>query len=345
MFTLPSLPDSGPMCQPEFGWNAAMNPVLYDQDYLGLPGKEAMNYQRFNEGYLWPRRSARVVVIFFFTVCGLLLFLTPLQMSAVALGERPGFESEHLVETMQAVDGSLPPLSELQPELCEPGVAPDLAPPLPASNYFLTARYGWFDAHHFDAGNPARLIEDVRRAAVSGAGIISVEQDVRNRTTGYTAHYLVAGNIPPGEIVDIALGIYLDWSFRFEEWQGQPPRSLVGPLTSFAVEDLPSHYVGFFAAAHELSIAQVFACYLGTVEEQESGPPNFVFFDNLGQVDNLLLAPVMQQLMNTEFRPLVQSEGGWHHVAWPPAMQMVPSQASRQYWQFESDETWYFDWQ
>jgi hypothetical protein len=311
-----------------------------------------MNDQLLQPDYLFPRGSALVFVLFFI-VYGVLLFLTPPQMKALEIEHDAGSAVPAVAGPVEEEPAQLPlpseqmpePSSELRPELCEPGIDLDLVPPLPPGNYLYSERYGWFDANHFDAGNPAKVIEDVRRAAASGAGIVSVEQDVRNRTTGYTAHYLVSGNVPPGEIVDIALAIYLDWSYRFEAWQGQPPRSLVGPLTAFAIEDLPSHYVGFFATAHDLSVAQLFACYLGSVEGLEQGPPSFAFFENVGQADSLLLAPVMQQLVNREFRPLVYStEAGWHHVSWPPAMQMVPSQASSQYWQFESEETWYFDW-
>jgi hypothetical protein len=293
---------------------------------------------------LASRPKVTAFILLFFVIYLLLLFLTPGQTSAVEIGDGAGSRAQNQIEAVEPVEASPLPVLDLRPELCEPGSDPELAPPLPPGNYLFNERYGWFDRHHFEAGKPAKVIGDVRHAAASGAAIVSVEQDVRGRTTGYTAHYLVSGNVPPGEIMDIALGIYLDWSYRFEAWQGQPPRSLVGPLTSFAIEDLPSHYLGFFAVAHDLSVAQVFACYLGAVEGQESGPPSFIFFENFSQVDNLLLAPVMQQLVNTDFRPLVQTKDGWQHISWPPAMQMVPSQSSTQYWRFESDETWYFDW-
>jgi hypothetical protein len=307
-----------------------------------------MNHQLFNQlskqDQLASRPYVTAFILLFFVIYLLLLFLTPGQTSAIEIGDGAESRQQNRIEVVEQAEVSQFADFELMPELCEPGADPDLVPPLPTGNYLFSEHYGWFDGNHFDAGKPGKVIEDVRQAADSGAAIVSVEQDVRGRTTGYTAHYLVSGNVPPGEIMDIALGIYLDWSYRFEAWQGQPPRSLVGPLTSFAIEDLPSHYVGFFAVAHDLSIAQVFACYLGAVEAQESGPPSLIFFENLTQVDNLLLAPVMQQLVNTEFRPLVQMEEGWQHVSWPAAMQMVPSQTSTQYWHFESDETWYFDW-
>lgn len=303
-----------------------------------------MSYQWFRQQYLLPGRGAAALIFLFFSVYIVSLFMTPSQMNAIGSGGTSAPQRKNGVAPTHGAAEFLPRASELRPELCQPGIDEELIPELPEGNYLFSERYGWFDRHHFEAGNPAKLIENIGRAAASGAAIISVEQDVRNRTTGYTAHYLVSGNVPPGEVIDVALGIYLDWSYRFETWQGQPPRSLVGPLTAFAIEDLPSHYIGFFAAAHDLSVGQLFACYLGSVEGQDSGPPSFIFFENLTQADSLLLAPVMQQLTNTEFRPMVQTETGWHHVSWPPPMQMVPSQASGQYWQYESEETWYFDW-
>jgi hypothetical protein len=39
-------------------------------------------------------------------------------------------------------------------------------------------------------------------------------------------------------VEDLFLG--RNWSTRFESWQAEPPQGLVGPLTPFAVEDLPS---------------------------------------------------------------------------------------------------------
>jgi hypothetical protein len=226
------------------------------------------------------------------------------------------------------------------PELCEPGQSNRSS--LPEGSYLYSEKYGWFDANHFGSGNPAKVISDTHTAAARGGGIIAISQGVRNGLTGYSAYYLVSGDIQEGDIVPVALGIYMDWSIRFEQWQGQPPRSLAGPLTAFAIEDLPSHYVSFFAAANNLEIAQVFDCYLGPVQP-DSGPPHFVFFEKNIGVDQAVTLPV-QQLLNIGFTPLVLTGEGWQHVPWPAAMQMMPIGSESGYWLFESEETWYFDW-
>ncbi|HXW00830.1 MAG TPA: hypothetical protein VEC93_20620, partial [Anaerolineae bacterium] len=118
--------------------------------------------------------------------------------------------------------------------------------PLPSTRYFYSDRYGWFDTGHFGTGNPAQLIANLEAAAKKGGdNIIALSQDVRGGVTGYTAYYLISGKVSSDDVVSVALGVYLDWSIRFEAWQGQLPRSLVGPFTPFSIEDLPTQYLGF----------------------------------------------------------------------------------------------------
>jgi hypothetical protein len=232
-------------------------------------------------------------------------------------------------------------LATPSPELCK--MDQDSIPSLPDGNYLYNKQYGWFDANHFGSGNPAKIISDTRTAAARGGGILTVSQGVRNGLTGYSAYYLLGGGIQEGDVIPVALGIYLDWSVRFEEWQGQPPRSLVGPLTAFAIEDLPSHYVSFFAVAHDLEVAQVFACYLGPVQA-DNGPPHFVFFEKSSGYDEEALPLPVQQLFNRGFTPLILTDEGWQYVPWPPAIQMTSIGSDSGYWLFEGEETWYFDW-
>jgi hypothetical protein len=214
-------------------------------------------------------------------------------------------------------------------------------PKLPPGRYLYSVAYGWFDARHFDSGNPDQVIADVRAAAARGGGIISLRQDVRGGLTGYTGHYLISGDVTEKEVIGVALGIYMDWSGRFEAWQGRPPRSIVGPLTAFSIEDLPSHYVGFFARATGMENAEVFACYLGEVEGTDITPPHLLFYNEADPATPTV--PRVRHLVNTKFTPLVLTREGWRNVGWPNGMQLVPIDSSSGLWHFEQEETWYFE--
>ncbi|MEZ4835725.1 MAG: hypothetical protein R2873_27650 [Caldilineaceae bacterium] len=190
----------------------------------------------------------------------------------------------------------------------------------PDTHYLYSERFGWFDASHFYTGNPAKIIEDVRSVARRG-GVIVIEQGVRDGLTGYRATYRIARNLPQRKVTSVALGIYLDWSRRFEEWEDQPPRAFFGPLTSFAVEDLPSHYIGFFASIHNVEPAYVLACYLGDVEAVEVSPPRLVYPEDLAGTSYGAPLPV-QHLTNKTFTPMVWGPGGWRNIPWPKSLRM-----------------------
>ncbi len=214
--------------------------------------------------------------------------------------------------------------------------------PLPDSRYFYSDTYGWFDETHFDAGNPAQVIADVEAAATAGGGIISISQSVRDGITGYTAQYLISGDVQPSQVMDVALGIYMDWSIRFEEWQGSLPRNLVGPFTPFAIEDLPTQYIGFMEDATQLRREVIFTCYLGPVETAETPPHLWVSTEPGTPADGPEL-PEIERLTNKSFNPLVLTEDGWEHVAWPPELRRTPLPSSNTTWLFDSEETWYLD--
>ncbi|HRQ39138.1 MAG TPA: hypothetical protein PLD25_14605 [Chloroflexota bacterium] len=213
-----------------------------------------------------------------------------------------------------------------------------LVTPLPESRYLYSESYGWFDASHFAAGHPAQVLADVETAAQNGGGIVAISQPVRDGLTGYTATYLVSNDARSTDVVGIALGIYLDWSLRFEAWQGRAPRSLVGPFTPFSIEDLPTQYLGFVDATTELKLEALFACYLGEVTAANS-PPHLRQADPLP--DEIITLPRVVRLINESFQPLVQSEGGWQSVRWPAPLRLAPVPSSPHLWLFESEETWY----
>ncbi|MBK8900994.1 MAG: hypothetical protein IPM53_07420 [Anaerolineaceae bacterium] len=214
--------------------------------------------------------------------------------------------------------------------------------PLPDSRYFYSDRYGWFDETHFDAGNPAQVIADVEAAATTGGGIITISQSVRDGITGYTAQYLVSGDVNPGEVIGVALGIYMDWSTRFEEWQGSLPRNIVGPFTPFSIEDLPTQYIGFMEDATHQKREVIFTCYLGQIETADAPPHLWVSTEPGTPTDGPDL-PDIKRLTNRRFEPLVLTENGWEHVAWPSELRLNPLPSGSTTWLFDADETWYLD--
>lgn len=210
----------------------------------------------------------------------------------------------------------------------------------PWTRYLFNETYGWFDTSHFNTGHPAQVISDVVTAVQENGRVITISQGVREDLTGYSASYWVSGDVSQTDVLAAAWGIYADWSIRFETWQDEAPRSIAGPFTPFAIEDLPSQYLGFFAAAHELPYEQVFACYLGGIEIATDDPPHFGFEADPADPDSL---PDLLRLRNETFMPLVETETGWQHLSWPAAMLMTPAISKPDTWFFIADETWYFD--
>lgn len=210
---------------------------------------------------------------------------------------------------------------------------------LPDTHYLYSEQYGWFDTTHFATGKPNKVLADVRKAVERGGGVITIRQLVGSNITGYVAHYDISPSVTNEDIYPVALGIYLDWSIRFEAWQAELPHSLFGPLTSYALEDLPSQYIGFYASSHNIPIEQVFACYLGPVQGSEEGPPHF----DIQPEDEAGGFPDVVRLQNKRFTPLVETEAGWRPTKWPKNMQLTPTNSSPQTWRFVSEKTWYLD--
>lgn len=221
---------------------------------------------------------------------------------------------------------------------CPTGQVRRLVTPLPDARYYYSDAYGWFDSSHFDAGNPAKLIEDVETAVAQNGGTITITQSVRGGLTGQSATYRISGYLPKEQATAAALGIYMDWSVRFEAWQGGPPRGLFGPLTPFAIEDLPTQYLGFVEDAQQLNRAELFTCYLDEVETADS-PPHLMVTEP--EQDDPI--PEIERLTNETFEPLVPTEAGWQHVAWPEALQMDALPSSSLTWMFQSEDTWYLN--
>ena len=211
------------------------------------------------------------------------------------------------------------------------------------SRYFYNPSYGWFDRTHFKAGNPAQVIADVRAAVEAGGGTVTVAQNVHDGAAGYSATYTISADVTPQNDMAVALGIYKDWSYRFESWQGELPQRLAGMLSPFAVEDLPSHYVGFYAAAHHLEPFDVFACYMPGTEQTGDSPPRFTGSQLMATSDDDVGLNTPLRLVNQEMRPMTLLKSGWENVPWPDEMQMEVIDSASGLWWLAIDETWYLD--
>lgn len=213
----------------------------------------------------------------------------------------------------------------------------------PSGRYYYNPYYGWFDRSHFRTGDPGKVIADVQEAVRAGGGSITIEQQVQGGIAGYSGSYYVSPEVTPTEELGVALGIYQDWSVRFEGWQAELPQTLVGMLSPYAVEDLPSQYLGFFARANGLTVYEVFACYLVDTQETEETPPRFAMRRAVASTsDTLVNYP--QRLTNEEMTPMIYRRGiGWVHTPWPPAMQMEIIGADSGLWAQLGERNWYFE--
>ncbi|MCL6432394.1 MAG: hypothetical protein K6V36_16290, partial [Anaerolineae bacterium] len=168
--------------------------------------------------------------------------------------------------------------------------------------------------HYMGARAQAQQIYAQLRA---GYRIIRVEQET-SFGFGFAAVYETGEAYDPAQIDAVALGIFEDYSKRFEVWQG---RFLGGvqermKASSFANEDLPSDYLGFYSVATNSDLNHILR-HLGgySIESRRLPKPHTA------------LGPLQVGDMrgkNYEFSPRVRTEGGWENVPWPEALRLPP---------------------
>ena len=188
-------------------------------------------------------------------------------------------------------------------------------PPLPAGRYLYSEEYGWFDRSHLNTGDPAKVIADVRQAIANRGEEFDISQNVGGTIAvlgkvqiWYIGTYQVSGRASAQDATGIALGIYMDWSHKFETWEGSFAFGF-GDDTSYAIEDLPTHWIGFFAAAKGISPAEVFM-KLGGVEGTDEEPP--------------------RDIKNHTFNSWVDDES----VPWPSSLTITPVGSGPNTWEF-----------
>jgi len=135
------------------------------------------------------------------------------------------------------------------------------------SRVTYSCRCGWIDWGHAD-GTAARVLIDAVRGPVSqnhrGTGMDStllsrdgqgfqVRYSQQSRIGSEDASYYVQFGLRGNDSLEAALGIFKDFSWRFEVSQGQGfggfLANAIRRRSSFAVDDLPSNLIGFYRVA------------------------------------------------------------------------------------------------
>jgi RHS repeat-associated protein len=117
---------------------------------------------------------------------------------------------------------------------------------------------GWIDLEHIAADQPAQILTAVANynAGADGASPfikVKIHQTAGILVTGIAADYKLAfapGSLSNSEIIEYALAVYITTQKAFESHQGTLPGG--SAQSSFAVEDLPSDYMGMMIAANQM---------------------------------------------------------------------------------------------
>lgn len=197
-------------------------------------------------------------------------------------------------------------------------------PKLPSSRYLYSEEYGYFDKSHLDTGKPGQVIEDAKAAIGAGGDTVYIKQSLKKGGVSgtFVGTYEISGQATPEQAEGIALGIYQDWSVKFELWESSF-WGLLGTRSGFANEDLPSHYVGFYAEATGTSRAEVLM-NLGAHGTSDV-PPH-------GMLPHAAYK-------NYSFTPRIQnSQGNWGNVPWPDEMTVTPIGSQTGLWSFQQQD-------
>jgi hypothetical protein len=190
--------------------------------------------------------------------------------------------------------------------------------------YIQTANGGYIDTNHFKGAvdQTNNIIDQLQR----GETTVRVFQEAR-AGIGYEATYTINKPLNPDQILGVALGIFQDYSTKTEEWQGGTDL-LTG--SSFAMEDLPTDYLGFYSAATKTPLSQIVEA-LGGGTPTDSAPlharveAGLVFGD--------------PETKNHEFTPRIQTPHGYENVPWPSSLQLEATPSNSGLWTFSTGGT------
>ncbi len=201
--------------------------------------------------------------------------------------------------------------------------------------------YGLFDIKHIRRGYRSGLffMEQLDAAISNGGGNLPVPpSSAGNLLWGdYIVDYWVSGDISDDQIMGVLFGMYMDFEYGYETNQGQRPDL----FSSFAPEDLPSDYIGFWAAVNGYSIDAVpyILENLGNVTPYPfGGDMGQIVFDFWveGQIPysiprNYEFTPMSPQV-NEGIGPFSFTTMNWGNVAWPSYLHVTPIRSSNNTW-------------
>lgn len=192
--------------------------------------------------------------------------------------------------------------------------------------------YGVFDLRHIERGfnRGTYIIGEINRALGNGGG------SFRLRSDDFVVDYWVSGNLSEEQINGVALGIYMDFELGYEAYQASGFFSRYG---AFAPEDLPSDYIGFWAAANGYSLEEIPAILesLGSVQPFDSPFGSLMF----GSVPTGVGFGGITIPRNHEFQPMAPQTVDygylgeaiiWQNVSWPQVYQMSPIGSGEHTW-------------
>jgi len=181
----------------------------------------------------------------------------------------------------------------------------------PGYKYYFIDRFGLIDLTHVNHGRDQmeQVLQQLPRGYIQLTFVTqrSPTTDTAIRLTGI---YRIRPDLPAKQRQHAALGIVMDFEQLIEAHQS--------PGSSFAVEDLPSDYVGYFLALHPQWDAQE----LLTMLDSDRTPTG---------VDSTLAHLYKSFRRNREFRPIPAR--GADHVNWPLLLQMEPAGRWSGFWQ------------
>jgi RHS repeat-associated protein len=189
--------------------------------------------------------------------------------------------------------------------------------------YLRTEQYGWIDLGH--AFPRIDFVADLRRKAPIGGEVKAPGQLFEYY---FNAYYWIQ-KLDENQIDGVAVGIYRDFSRRFEDWQGGFPLGL-GSDSSFALEDLPSNYIGLLVALKNpynrslpttADSVRFVLDHLGPAGWTSQPPPHSKTppFDCPESVTCALkLDRYVEQVKNYDISPRIEiAPGNYANIAWP----------------------------
>ena len=213
---------------------------------------------------------------------------------------------------------------------------------VPTDGYYHTENYGSYDSKHITPGKSDFIMQNVQTAIGLPAGhMFPIAGNFEHAKIGnYQVWYWVSGEVKPEQVHGIALAIQMDYERRWEFMQNRIP--YLGTNSSFASEDLPSDYLGFYLAtqgfdsANSRSLAVAFA-QLGGYTHNDHASPLFGDLHNWDEGVTLYGTPTPDDpmfglLRNYYFLPMNGS-------CWPENMQINPIHSTSGLWKFVEDIT------